>query len=215
MLSTKAIVTVAALVSFIPLISAQSQDTSFQPLAISSIQDTQLLKSYALDDDSRVLVEIFLVNSQAAKFAKRDQTSCKQKTPKTDPTQNYTVIDMTPASCTSQVCYAGSFQAPRKVDCDAIVAAQKKSTGNLTAIPGTFVQVSSGTCAVVFQNPVASSTYAFQYAWTNLGIIAQALLTKCFQPEHQSIGGACVFDHYLQYQFENVLISLQRILKKA
>jgi len=188
----------------------------FEPFSLKSVlhenPSMQLEQKYVLghpNAEQKTFVEIFKSSGQSSGFslAKRDSssTSSSNKGPR---------VDLTPADCTSQVCYSGSFQGPSKTDCDVIVAAQLyNSTGSLTSAPGTYVLVYSGTCAVVFQNPIGKPQYIYtlDYNWASLGKIMVNLQKKCTSnPESLSIGGACKIDHYLKYNFRNVLISLQR-----
>ncbi|KAH9448338.1 hypothetical protein Pst134EB_022323 [Puccinia striiformis f. sp. tritici] len=127
-------------------------------------------------------------------------------------------IDLTPAKCTSQVCYSGSYGGPEKTDCDVIVAAQMyNSTGSLVAPAGHYVLVSYGSCTVIFQHPMGKPKYnqVLQYNWAKLGSIILDLQKKCLKPDDQSIGGACKIARYGQYKFHNVVISLQRYIAPA
>lgn len=187
----------------------------FEPLSLKSVHEgssMQLHQKYLLghpEAEQKTYVEIFKSSdrSSGASLAKRGS-------PPTSPVNKGPRVDLTPAECTSQLCYSGSFQGPNKTDCDVVVAAQLyNSTGSLTSAPGTYVIVYSGTCAVVFQNPIGKPEYiyTFDYNWASLGKIMLDLQKKCiFNPESLSIGGACKIDHYLKYNFRNVLISLQR-----
>ena len=124
-----------------------------------------------------------------------------------DPSQP---IDLTPGKCTSPTCYPGTFQPPALEDCQKVIEAQLyHSTGSLSAAPGTWVFVSYGTCATVFQNPEESS-YNIQYNWAELGAQAGRIAGKCSLQEDKSIGGVCMFKKYLDYKFNDVMISLQR-----
>jgi len=121
-------------------------------------------------------------------------------------------IDLTPAKCSNSTCYPGTFQPPSLEDCEVVIQAQLyNSTGSLQASPGTWVFVSYGTCATVFQNPEESG-YTLQYNWAELGAQAGTIAGRCMLDEHEysSMGGVCVFEKYLKYKFEGVMISLQR-----
>ncbi|KAA1132879.1 hypothetical protein PGTUg99_017734 [Puccinia graminis f. sp. tritici] len=119
-------------------------------------------------------------------------------------------LDLTPAKCTSITCNPGTFQKPDLQDCEKVIQAQLyNSTGSLSAAPGTYVFVSYGTCATVFQNPEESS-YPLQYNWAELGAQAGKIAGKCLLEEDKSMGGSCIFKKYLQYTFDDVMISLQR-----
>ncbi|PLW24315.1 hypothetical protein PCANC_00928 [Puccinia coronata f. sp. avenae] len=187
-------------------------------ISLKSIIDessSQLVQQYVLGDPTAIhktYVQVFRSSTQSisSSLAKRNSTP-------TSPLNDGRHIDLTPSECTSQVCYSGSFEKPNKTDCDTIVAAQLyNSTGSLTAFPGTYVLVYSGTCVVAFQHPMGKPeyNYTFDYNWASLGKIMVQLMKKCMsQPEAQSIGGACKIDHYLKWTFENVLISLQRYIE--
>ncbi|KAG0150819.1 hypothetical protein CROQUDRAFT_652083 [Cronartium quercuum f. sp. fusiforme G11] len=123
---------------------------------------------------------------------------------------NLTTIDLTPAEPNAWDCYAGSFQPPSSADCDVVISAQLyNSTGSLVADPGTYVFVTFGTCVTVFQNP-EPSPYSLQYNWAELGKTAQRIKTSCLTAEMNNIGGAAMYDNYLDFSFTDVLISLQR-----
>ncbi|PLW49850.1 hypothetical protein PCASD_01526 [Puccinia coronata f. sp. avenae] len=179
----------------------------------SAMQDPSmhLVKDYILGDPAaqqKTYVKVFQSNTKpsGSTLAKRDSS------PPTTPLNGGKHIDLTPAPCTSKACYPGSFAGPHKTDCDVIVAAQFNSTGLLTAFPGTWVFVHSGTCVVVFQHPVGKPEYNYilDYKWSSLGNIMLELMKKCMsKPSAQSIGGACKIKRYQEFKFQNVLISLQ------
>nr|AFI13823.1 rust transferred protein 1 [Gymnosporangium sabinae] len=187
------------------------------PFDMKILQSKSLIESYPLglkEDAPMVFIYGPRPNSIAKRSLEPNSTdhpaSPEAVSKKPNRPANETTVDMTPAKCTSTVCYSGSFQPPDKPDCDVIVAAQLyNSTGSLTAYPE-FVYVTYGTCAVVFQNPTKNSNFALQYNWALLGNIIIDLEGRCFRKDSESIGGACRFDHYLSYHFKNV-ISLQRI----
>ncbi|KNZ61449.1 hypothetical protein VP01_139g10 [Puccinia sorghi] len=113
-------------------------------------------------------------------------------------------IDLTPAKCSNSTCYPGTFQPPALEDCEVVIQAQLyNSTGSLQASPGTWVFVSYGTCATVFQNPEESS-HTLQYNWAELGAQAGKIAGSCMLDEHEysTMGGACMFEKYLKYKFE-------------
>lgn len=169
--------------------------------------DKTLVKEYILGDPNKLLltkVQIYKETTEAPVLSKRDIQH---------DSDGRTIIDLTPSTCTRQVCYIGSFQPPKLSDCNAIVEAQLyNSTGNLRAFPGTFVYVTAGTCAVVFQNPKANANYTLDYNWAKLGLNIQNIEKKCFQPSQESIGGICEIKSYLNYTLDNVGISVQRIV---
>ncbi|KAI7939408.1 hypothetical protein MJO29_014144, partial [Puccinia striiformis f. sp. tritici] len=119
-------------------------------------------------------------------------------------------FDLTPAKCGHPTCYAGTFQKPSLEDCEMVIQAQLyNSTGSLEAAPGTWVFVSYGTCATVFQNPEEASS-TLQYNWAELGAQAGKIAGKCSLDEDKSMGGSCTFGKYLKYNFDNIMITLQR-----
>ncbi|PLW12373.1 hypothetical protein PCANC_17114 [Puccinia coronata f. sp. avenae] len=119
-------------------------------------------------------------------------------------------IDLTPAKYTNSTCYPGTFQRPALEDCEKVIQAQLyNSTGSLEASPGTWVFVSYGTCATVFQNPEESS-YTLQYNWAELGAQAGKIAGRCLSDDDLTMGGAFLYEKYLKYKFEGVMISLQR-----
>ncbi|KAI7944371.1 hypothetical protein MJO28_011899 [Puccinia striiformis f. sp. tritici] len=175
------------------------------PLTLKSVHesdDKHLVQKYTLGDPNlaaKTVVEVYATKSTGSTLAKRESRS--QSPDEERP------IDLTPSTCTSQVCYSGSFQGPKKTDCDTIVAAQLyNSTGSLRAFPGTYVLVYSGTCVVVFQNPIGKPeyTHTLDYNWAKLGTVILDLQKKCDKPDDLSIGGACKIDHYLKFNFKNV-----------
>ncbi|KAI7944355.1 hypothetical protein MJO28_011883 [Puccinia striiformis f. sp. tritici] len=186
------------------------------PLTLKSVHesdDKHLVQKFILGDpklSAKTVVEVYATNPTGSTLAKRDS-------PPQSPVEERP-LDLTPSSCTSQVCYSGSFRGPLKTDCDTIVAAQLyNSTGSLRAFPGNYVLVYSGTCVVVFQNPISKPeyTYTLDYNWAKLGTVILDIQKKCDKPDDQSIGGACKIDHYLKFNFKNVLISLQRYVAPA
>lgn len=181
------------------------------PLDMKTVQDKTIVQKFVIGNPhtkQQAFVKVFAPKNSADQLTRRDTN---------DTVIPSAVIDMTPAECTSQVCYSGSFQAPLKTDCDTVVAAQLyNSTGSLTAHPGYVVYVTAGTCAVVFQNPhMVGSNYTLQYNWAKLGTITQNIENACFKPEDQSIGGACKIAHYLKYNFHNLVISVQRLMPET
>ncbi|KAI9617525.1 hypothetical protein H4Q26_012822 [Puccinia striiformis f. sp. tritici PST-130] len=112
------------------------------PLTLKSVHesdDKHLVQKYTLGDPNlaaKTVVEVYATKSTGSTLAKRESRS--QSPDEERP------IDLTPSTCTSQVCYSGSFQGPKKTDCDTIVAAQLYNlTGSLRAFPGTYLAVIS------------------------------------------------------------------------
>ena len=192
-------------------LSPRGEVSLHTPLLLKSVHesdDKHLVQKFILGDPNlslKTVVEVYATNPAGSTLAKRDSPP---QSPKED-----RPIDLTPSTCTSQVCYSGTFQIPQKTDCDAIVAAQLyNSTGSLRSFPGMYVLVYAGTCVVVFQNPIGKPeyTHTLDYNWAKLGTVILDIQKKCNNPDDQSIGGACKIDHYLKFNFKNVLISLQR-----
>lgn len=180
-----------------------------QPGSLNALARMELVKSFAISHPDAV--KSAQVNIYRMERLSSQTLSKRHEIP--EPIKP-TLIDMTPSECTSRVCYPGSYEAPEKTDCDIIIAAQLyNSTGSLSVQPGYMAVVSAGTCAVAFQNPwIAGTNYTMQYNWASLGKIAQDIVSPCFQPDNQSIGGACEISHYLKYNFKNLVISLQRYI---
>ncbi|KAA1096935.1 hypothetical protein PGT21_031947 [Puccinia graminis f. sp. tritici] len=193
-------------------LSHAESDTVFSPMSLESIHDTEsmlLLERYQIggaDASVRPTVEVYSsTKSAGSSFTKRDSNT--EIPGITKP------LDLTPSKCNSKACYPGSFGGPKKTDCDAIVDAQLyHSVGSLTVKPGNYVLVYAGTCVVVFQHPMGKddNNLTLDYNWAKLGLNIIEIQKKCDKPEAMSIGGACRIKSYLKYNFENLLISLQR-----
>ncbi|KAI9627702.1 hypothetical protein KEM48_012031 [Puccinia striiformis f. sp. tritici PST-130] len=191
------------------------------PLSVQGIRgnvNLELHQQYTIGDPAvkqKTLVEIYKYTSTGSALVKRDTPTPSPPPPNP---RAWMPIDLTPAKCTSQVCYSGSYGGPEKTDCDVIVAAQMyNSTGSLVAPAGHYVLVSYGSCTVIFQHPMGKPKYnqVLQYNWAKLGSIILDLQKKCLKPDDQSIGGACKIARYGQYKFHNVVISLQRYIAPA
>lgn len=192
--------------------------SSMQPLSIKSVHDNPdmyLIQTFSigyLGSKAHATVDIYADKS----LAKRDtKPVTEDPQPKKEIPGITKPLDLTPAKCTSKVCFPGSYEPPLKTDCDALVEAQVYySIGSLRIKPGWTVLVHAGTCVVVFQHPVgkAENNLTFEYNWASLGQIIIDIQKKCDKPEALSIGGACKIDSYLKYNFENVLISVQRYI---
>ncbi|KAA1113561.1 hypothetical protein PGT21_033551 [Puccinia graminis f. sp. tritici] len=206
-----ALATAASSFSKAESLSPRSDTALLSPMSLKSIHDDDsmvLLERYQMGRpgaQTKATVEIYSVKSAGTSLAKRNSTT--EMPGITKP------LDMTPSTCTSQVCYPGSFEGPKKTDCDVVVDAQLyHSVGSLRSKPGQYVLVYSGTCVVVFQHPMGKgdNKFVLEYNWANLGKIMVDIQKQCDKPESLSIGGVCKIEHYLKYTFENVLISLQR-----
>ncbi|EGG05657.1 uncharacterized protein MELLADRAFT_123524 [Melampsora larici-populina 98AG31] len=161
-----------------------------------------LMKEYNLGP--HVTVREYKASAELGNIVRRQANA-------TGPRSNLTTIDLTPADCEDTQCYpAGAFDKPNTTDCDLVWRAQLyNSTGSLTAFPGTFVYVFSGTCAVVFQNP-KDQGYAIQFNWAKLGAVGVKIAEKCLAPNTNAIGGICQYHKYLTWTFNDVLISVQK-----
>ncbi|MBW0491554.1 hypothetical protein O181_031269 [Austropuccinia psidii MF-1] len=205
MLSSKFFLTFGAFVSLaFPAITAETSPDVITSISMKSFAPKNLVRHYQIGrDGQRVNVMVYSTSDSLARRAEPNPNNTAPGTIK---------LDLTPARCTSKVCYPGAFNPPDEADCIRIIDAQLyNSTGSLNAKPGEQILVYTGTCAVIFQNPSHASGFTLQYNWASLGLIVQALLRKCFHRENQSIGGVCKFKHYLGYTFTDVLISLQRV----
>ncbi|POW05464.1 hypothetical protein PSTT_09654 [Puccinia striiformis] len=138
-------------------------------------------------------------------------------------------FDLTPAKCGHPTCYAGTFQKPSLEDCEMVIQAQLyNSTGSLEAAPGISAMPRSnlGLCVLrnlcyrfpfnssipknfISQNPEEASS-TLQYNWAELGAQAGKIAGKCSLDEDKSMGGSCTFGKYLKYNFDNIMITLQR-----
>ncbi|KAH9816864.1 secreted protein [Melampsora americana] len=170
-----------------------------RPIASKSLGT--LMKQYEIAP--KVFVREYNMKSELGNIVRRQANTTAAKS-------NLTTIDLTPADCEDTQCYPGAFDRPNMTDCDVVWAAQLyNSTGSLTAFPGTFVYVYSGTCAVVFQNP-QNQGYALQFNWAKLGAVGVKIARRCLTPKVNAIGGICQYHKYLAWDLKDVLISVQK-----
>ncbi|KAA1130870.1 hypothetical protein PGTUg99_027347 [Puccinia graminis f. sp. tritici] len=128
-----ALATAATSLSNVEALSDRSE-SAMRPMSLKTIHDANnmaLLERYQMGRPGaqmKATVEIYAFKSSAT-LSKRNNTG--EVPGITKP------LDMTPSTCTSQVCYPGSFEAPKKADCDVIVDAQLyHSIGSLRSKPG-------------------------------------------------------------------------------